>query len=118
MLRPGTGELAAVFAGGAAGTLARAALVEAVPPQPGAWPWATFAVNVGGALLLALILARATAPRPLLTTGLCGALTTFSAVQLELLWMLDAGDVALAAAYAAASVGAGLLVVRAGTAAA
>jgi CrcB protein len=41
--------------------------------------------------------------RPLLGTGLCGALTTFSTLQLELLDLLDSGHAALAAAYAAAS---------------
>jgi CrcB protein len=45
--------------------------------------------------------------RPLLGTGLCGALTTFSTMQLELLRMLDHRRAGLAFGYAAASVAAG-----------
>jgi CrcB protein len=39
--------------------------------------------------------------RPFLGTGLCGALTTFSTVQLELYDMVRAGRWGLAVAYAA-----------------
>ena len=107
-------ELAAVFAGGVAGAMARAGVAEALPAQPGHWPWATFLVNVAGALALGYFTTRMTERlplsayrRPLLGTGFCGALTTFSTVQVELLQMLDAGRLALAAGYAAVSVAAG-----------
>lgn len=106
----GIRELTAVFLGGAAGTLARAGLVEAWPVQTGNWPWATFAVNVAGAFVLGLVVARGW-NRALLGTGFCAALTTFSAIQLELLQMLDADRIALAAAYAGASLVAGLAAV-------
>ena len=53
--------------------------------------------------------------RPLLGTGLCGALTTFSTMQLELLQMLDRGAWGLALAYAGASVAAGFLAVALAT---
>jgi len=111
-------ELAAVFAGGTAGALARAGVADALPAQPGHWPWATFLVNVAGALALGYFTTRLTERlpqsayrRPLLGTGLCGALTTFSTMQVELLRMLDGGRVALAAGYAAASIVAGLAAV-------
>jgi len=115
-------ELAAVFAGGFLGTIARAALVEAAPPTPGRWPWATFAVNVLGAFLIGYFLtnARMRRPlsayrRPLLGTGFCGALTTFATMQVELLEMLDRGHIVLAVSYAATSVAAGLLAVAVAT---
>lgn len=111
-------ELAAIFAGGALGALARTALSEAIPHRAGAWPWATFAVNIAGAALLAWVvtllnerLPPSRYRRPLLGTGLCGALTTFSTLQLELLSLLDDGHVALAAGYVLASLAAGLGVV-------
>jgi CrcB protein len=42
--------------------------------------------------------------RPFLGTGICGGLTTFSTMQLELVDMLRDGDVGLAVAYAATSI--------------
>jgi CrcB protein len=47
---------------------------------------------------------------------LCGAFTTFSTMQLELVRMLDADRYGLAAAYAAASVLLGYLAVHVATA--
>jgi CrcB protein len=106
-------QLAAVFAGGCLGALARAEVGELLPHASGAWPWATFAVNVAGACLLGAVLGRAERS-PFLGAGFCGALTTFSALQLELLEMLDAGRAGPALAYAAASVACGLAAVMAG----
>jgi CrcB protein len=115
-------ELLAIFAGGFAGAVARAGLVEALPHDAGEWPWATFVVNVGGAFLLGYLVTRlqerlplSAYKRPLLGTGLCGALTTFSTMQLELLRMLDGRHFALAAGYALSSVVLGFLAVAAAT---
>jgi CrcB protein len=115
-------ELAAVFAGGCAGALARAGMVEALPHDASQWPWATFAVNVAGAFLLGYFTTRlqerlplSAYRRPLLGTGFCGALTTFSTMQLELLRMLDGGHAALAAGYVAASVLAGFAAISVAT---
>ena len=103
-------ELGAVFAGGMAGALARAGLNQAWPPPAGHWPWATFLANVAGAALLGWVVAGRRHHR-LLGTGFCGALTTFSTLQLELLRMLDAGRIGLALLYVAASIAAGLVAV-------
>ena len=108
--------LAAVAAGGALGTLARYGVGLLLPTERGHWPWATFSVNVVGAFLLGYFTTRllerlppSSYRRPMLGTGLCGGLTTFSTMQVETLGMLDAGRYGLAAGYTGASVVAGLL---------
>lgn len=104
-------ELGAIFLGGALGALLRAGLTEAFPAGGVEWPWVTFLVNVTGSALLGYwytTLSHSSYRRPLLTTGFCGALTTFSTVQLELVEMVDAGRVGLAALYLGAGLAAGL----------
>src|SRR3954449_1187459 len=115
-------ELAAIFAGGFVGAIARLEFAETLPPEAGRWPWATLIVNVVGAFLLGYFVTRlqerlplSAYRRPLLGTGLCGALTTFSAMQLELLRMLDTGRIGLALSYACASLAAGFLAVAVAT---
>jgi CrcB protein len=115
-------EIAAVFVGGVVGAIARAALVEALPHEPGQWPWATFMVNIAGAMVLGYATTRlqerlplSSYRRPLLGTGFCGALTTFSTMQLELLEMIDDGHPVLAATYAGVSVSLGFLAVMVST---
>jgi fluoride exporter len=115
-------ELAAIFVGGVVGALARLGLVEAMTPTPGEWPWATFVANLVGALALGYFTTRlqerlplSAYGRPFLGTGFCGALTTFSTMQLELLQMLDHGEGALAAAYMATSLVGGSMAVALGT---
>lgn len=115
--------LAAVFAGGALGTALRAALAEAFPYRVPSWPWPTFAVNVVAAFLLGYAVTRlqerlplSSYRRPFLGTGLCGGLSTFSTMQVELLKMLDAHAYRLAAGYAAASVAAGYAAIHIATA--
>ncbi|WP_326548931.1 fluoride efflux transporter CrcB [Mycolicibacterium sp. ND9-15] len=116
-------ELAAVFAGGAIGTLARATLETLAAPDPGRWPWPTFVVNVIGAFLLGYFTTRllerlpiSSYRRPLLGTGLCGGLTTFSTMQVEIVRMLEYRHYGLAAGYLSASLFAGLVAVYTATA--
>ena len=116
-------ELAAIFAGGAAGALARVALITAYPELATAWPWAVFLINITGAVLLGYLVTRlqerlplSTYRRPLWGTGFCGAYTTFSTMQLELLEMIDHGRYLLAAGYAVASICGGFIAVFASTA--
>jgi CrcB protein len=116
-------ELAAVFVGGALGTLARAAFETLAAPDPGRWPWPTFVVNIVGAFLLGYFTTRllerlpvSSYRRPLLGTGLCGGLTTFSTMQVEILKMLEYHHYGLAIGYTAASIVAGLFAVYVATA--
>jgi fluoride exporter len=108
-------ELAAIFAGGCIGAVARAALAQSLPVDPGRWPWATFVVNILGALVLGYLITRLQERLPpsmyrraFLGTGFCGALTTFSTLMLELLRMIEGAHWALALGYATASVFCGL----------
>jgi fluoride exporter len=100
----------------------RAAIAEAFPYSSGQWPWPTLAVNVVGAFLLGYLATRlqerlplSPYRRPFLGTGVCGGLTTFSTMQIELLQMLDHDDIALALAYAPVSIAAGFVAVAMAT---
>jgi CrcB protein len=107
---------------GGVGAIARAEVGEALPYERGHWPWATFIVNIAGALLLGYFTTRlqerlplSAYRRPFLGTGICGGLTTFSTMQLELVRMLDDGRDGLALGYAGASVALGFLAVALAT---
>lgn len=117
-----TAHYAAVFIGGALGALARAGLLELAPVTVGEWPWATFVANILGCAILAFVITHqrtngwSSTRLALLGTGFCGALTTFSTVQLELYEMIDLGDLGdlgLAALYAFSSIAIGFLAVSA-----
>lgn len=120
-MRAGRLELA-ILAGGIAGALARAGLAELLPGNGRSWPWATFVVNLVGTALLGYFATRlqerlppSTFRRPLLGTGFCGALTTFSTLQLDALKLAHHGHGGLAAAYVAATLAAGLAIVYTAT---
>jgi fluoride exporter len=122
-LRADRREIAAIFAGGALGTLLRAALANAFPHPATSWPWPTFGVNMAAAFLLGYFITRlqerlplSSYRRPLLGTGLCGGLSTFSTMQVEILKMLSAHAWGLAAGYIAASVVAGYAAIHLATA--
>lgn len=115
-------KLFAIYTGGVAGALIRVGLARAFPPAAGTWPWPTFAVNLVGALLLGYFFAllrdhpEESLHHPFLGTGICGTLTTFSTLQLELYQLVDEGEVGLAAGYLAATLAAGYLLLRLGIA--
>jgi fluoride exporter len=115
-------ELVAVFAGGAIGTLARAGLATLAVPDPAHWPWPTFVVNIVGAFLLGYFSTRllerlplSSYRRPLLGTGFCGGLTTFSTMQVETVRMLEQHYYGLAIGYTVASLVAGFAAVHVAT---
>ena len=116
-------EYAAIFAGGALGALARAALGTLAVPDPARWPWPTFVVNIVGAFLVGYFTTRllerlplSSYRRPLLGTGFCGGLTTFSTMQVETLKMIENRHWALAAGYTMVSIVAGFVAVYLATA--
>ncbi|MFI5005137.1 MAG: fluoride efflux transporter CrcB [Solirubrobacterales bacterium] len=116
-------ELAAIFLGGAAGALLRVWLARTFISATAGWPWATFAINVSGSFALGYFATRlqerlplSTYRRPLLGTGFCGAYTTFSTVQVEILTMIERHRYGLAASYATASIAAGYLAIWVATA--
>ncbi len=116
-------ELAAIFAGGALGALARVALNTLLKGDPHHWPWPTFTVNIAGAFVVGYFTTRllerlppSSYRRPLLGTGFCGGLTTFSTVQVETLTMVQHGQWGMAVAYTVSSIVLGLLAVHLATA--
>ena len=120
---PSTLEMAIVV-GGVVGALARAGLDRALPAGGHEWPWATLTANLVGTMLLGYFATRlqerlppSTFRRPLLGTGFCGSLTTFSTFQIELIRLVRSGHAGLALGYLAASVGGGLVLLYLATAA-
>jgi CrcB protein len=104
--------LAVIGAGGALGAAARYGTALAMPPRLDAFPYATFAVNVAGAVILGAVvalpagwLAAHELTRPAIGTGLCGGLTTFSTMSLEI-YQRSAAHPALAVVYAVTSLAA------------
>lgn len=102
---------ALIFLGGGLGALARYGLGLAAARAFGPdLPWGTLACNLIGGLamgaLAAALLSGAGSEnlRLFAGVGLLGGFTTFSAFSLETAAMLQRGDLALAGAYALASV--------------
>jgi fluoride exporter len=111
-------ELAAIFAGGAIGAIARVLLGRHFPQGDTSWPWTIFAINISGSFALGYFATRlqerlpqSTYRRPLLGTGFCGAYTTFSTMQVEIVKMVEADRYGLAIAYALTSLAAGFLAI-------
>jgi CrcB protein len=109
------GVVLAVFVGGFFGGLARHGLDEAFPASANRFPWTTFAINLGGAFLLALLLVlvlEVLPPtrlvRPGLGTGFLGAFTTFSSLAVSTDQLAAHGHAGIAVGYAAGSLFGGL----------
>lgn len=106
--------LVAIFVGGCGGGALRYALAQTWPAGADEFPWTIFSVNTSGAFVLALVLVIAADVlpsrylRPLLGTGFCGAFTTFSSIVVTVDQLVAHGHPAVAGAYLAGSIGAGL----------
>lgn len=97
------------------GATARYGIALRFPQRVGQFPWATFAINVTGCLLLGIlvvVLAERFPPnryaRPFLGTGILGGYTTFSTYAVETVLLLKDHYIDRAVAYALASVVTGL----------
>jgi CrcB protein len=115
------GLLAAVAVGGAAGTLLRLAAIQDLSSGGGVFPWGTLLVNLVGSLVVGFVVVTAferLAPsryfRPLIGTGFCGGLTTFSTFAVELVLLIRAGRIGMAVLYAVVSLVAGIGLARGG----
>jgi len=84
--RPEVAALCLISLGGGLGSVARYAVGQAWPTDPGQLPYSTLTINLTGSLLLGLLVVAVTEiwpphrlVRPFLGTGILGGYTTFSA---------------------------------------
>ena len=108
-LRRRAALLAVIGTGGAIGAAARYGTALAMPPHVDAFPFATFLVNVVGAVILGAVaalpadwLSAHELTRPAIGTGFCGGLTTFSTMTLEI-YQRSAAHSTLALVYGVTS---------------
>jgi fluoride exporter len=113
--------LAAIFVGGALGTLARYLLTAYHAGGAGTFPWVTLLVNLSGSLAIGVLVPvteyvshRAPTVRPFLMIGVLGGWTTYSTLAVDATLLLQHGDVASCLAYLAATVAGGLALVVVG----
>jgi fluoride exporter len=112
-------NLLLVALGGAMGASLRHLVSGAVLRLMGpSWPWGTFLINVAGSLLIGALAGwlafhgeRGTHLRLLLSVGILGGFTTFSAYSLETALMVERREYLQAAAYSLGSVAVGLVAV-------
>jgi len=96
--------LIAVAVGGAVGATGRYGLGQAFPSAADGFPWTTFAINVSGSFLLALLPAFAAVVDhplipPALGTGVLGGYTTLSTYSEQSRHLLDIGHTGTALVY-------------------
>jgi CrcB protein len=112
-----------VAVGSALGGMARYGVTRLLLADSGSFPWATFAVNVGGCFLMGFVGTMAVSNgriavpeglRVFVMVGLCGGFTTFSSFSLETFALARSGDWFKAAANVTLSVGLCLLALALG----
>ena len=121
MTRRDGSALAAVALGGALGAPARMGVAQLLHVGPASFPWSTFWTNVTGSFALGVVLALIIERfppgrflRPFVATGFLGAYTTYSTFAVESVLLTRDGHLALALAYVASSLLAGVVAVWAG----
>jgi fluoride exporter len=105
-----------VFIGGGLGSMARYGIsVFGMRLLGQGFPWPTLLINIVGSALMGLLTgwlaAQGTSPQSLrlfVATGILGGFTTFSTFSLETVLLYERGQLGLAVAYVAASVGVGV----------
>ena len=108
---PSRSVVGLVAVGGLLGSALRVAMLEALAAE--GFPWGTIAVNLTGAALIGLILPRLRGRRDSMAiwvVGAGGAATTFSALTLDTVNLLEAGKMLSAIAYVILSVGGGFAI--------
>ena len=113
--------LAVIAIGGMIGAAARFKIAEALPTEPGHFPWATFWINLSGSFvlgfLLVVLLERLPAARNtrlFLATGILGAYTTMSTFAVETALLVKDDHAATALLYGLGSIAAGFFLAYAG----
>lgn len=109
-------EALLVAALGAAGVLCRFGADSLLRPWSEAFPFSTLAVNLAGSFLAGCLYALGGGGRgpgeglsAALLVGFCGGFTTFSAMSLQALQLLERGRMGMAVAYLVGSPALGLL---------
>jgi len=120
--RHGASVAVALGTGGVIGALARYAVARALPVASGAFPWSTFVINVSGSLALGFVVVwllerfpRDRFARLFVGTGIIGAYTTFSTLEVDAALLVRDHHVLVAVLYVVASLAAGLVAVWFGT---
>jgi CrcB protein len=113
--------LAVIAIGGMLGATARFKIAEALPTNPGHFPWATFWTNLSGSFLLGfllIVLLERFPPtryvRPFVATGILGAYTTMSTYTVETALLVKEDHAVTALGYGLGSVAAGVFLAYAG----
>ena len=108
----------ALGCGGVVGAVARYAVSLAIPTPVNHFPWSTFLINVTGSALLGFILIllieqfpRGRLVRPLVGSGVIGAYTTFSTLEVDTLLLFRGHQFGTGVIYLVSSLLAGLVAV-------
>jgi CrcB protein len=111
-----------IAAGGALGSMARYATGVYVGRWLGnAFPWSTLLINIVGSFLIgafaesfALRWDSSQMTRVFLVVGICGGYTTFSTFSLDIVTLINRGELLIAGLYIVASVALGVLALYGG----